>query len=95
MRSRGWFALGVRLLGVWVLYRAVGDLLHLGTAVLGINPETVAKQWDSAHTGVMYELWYVAGFGAFAIYLLLGAEHLTRWVYGEPPVAAEMLDSSM
>jgi hypothetical protein len=84
MPARDWFALGVRLLGLWVLYRAVDDLLHLGSATLGINPESVTKQWDSAHTAIMYEVWFAAGFLALALYLLLGAEHFTRWVYSEP-----------
>jgi hypothetical protein len=85
MRSRDWFALGVRLLGVWVLYRAVGDILHLGAAVLGLSAASVAREFDSTHTRIIYELWYVAGFLAFAFYLLLGAEHLTRAVYDNSP----------
>jgi hypothetical protein len=83
MRPREWFSLGVRLLGVWVLYRGFGDLLHLGTSVLGLRPASIAKEWDDLHSAQMYDLWFAAGYLAFAIYLLFGAEHLTRWVFGE------------
>jgi hypothetical protein len=83
MSSRDWFSLGARLLGLWALYHGVGDLIHLGSSVLGLSPESTLKQWNDAHTMHMYELWYAAGYLAFAIYLLLGAEHLTKWVYSE------------
>jgi hypothetical protein len=86
MRSRDWFALGVRLLGVWVLYQAIVLTLHLGAAVLGISPSTITRDFDSAHTRIMYELWYVAGYLAFAFYLLIGAQHLTRALYDDSPL---------
>ena len=84
MQPRDWFCLGVRLLGVWVLYRGVQDLLHVGASVLGLIPASVAKQFDDEHTTLMYDLWFAAGFLAFAIYLIFGAEHLTRWACKEP-----------
>jgi hypothetical protein len=92
MRSRDWFSLGVRLLGVWVLYRAVGDLLVLGSSVLGLSPESSLKQWNDTHTMHMYNMWYAVGYLAFAIYLMLGAEHLTRWVYSEPSPQRDSVD---
>jgi hypothetical protein len=84
MRSRDWFALVARLLGLWTLYHAVGDLLHLGSGVLGLSPASTLKEWNDAHSMQMYDLWFAAGYLALAIYLLFGAEHLTRLVYGEP-----------
>ena len=84
MPSRDWFALGVRLLGLWALYYAFANVLHLGTSVLGLSPESTVKEWNDVHSLQMYNLFYVAAYLAFATYLLLGAEHLTRWVYSEP-----------
>ncbi len=85
MPSRDWFALGVRLMGLWALYYAFANFLHLGTAVLGISPDITTKEFNGdAHIQQMYNLWYVAGYLGFTIYLLLGAERLTRWVYSEP-----------
>src|SRR5215510_8366530 len=93
--SRDWFAFAVRLLGLVVLYRAVDDSLHLGSTILGLNPESITKQWDSVHSNIMYDLWFAGGFLAVALYLLLGAEHLTRCVYGEPSQASdEVADDS-
>jgi hypothetical protein len=83
MPSRDWFALGARLLGLWVLYQGVGDLVVFGAHVLGLGPESTLQRWNDEQTRHLYNMWFAAGYLAFAIYLLLGAEHLTRWVYGE------------
>ena len=87
MRPRDWFSLGVRLIGVGVLYHGVGDVLHLGSTVLGLSPESTLKQWNDSHTMVMYDLWFAAGYLAFAVYLIFGAEHLTRKAFNEPSPA--------
>src|SRR4051794_21364064 len=84
MRPRDWFCVGVRLLGVWLFARGVTDLLTAGTYILGIAPKALSDRHQDLHTGVMYNLWYAAGGLAFAIYLLFGAEHLTRWAFQEP-----------
>jgi hypothetical protein len=89
MRPRDWFSVGVRLLGVWVLYRGVSDLLHVGASVLGIRPVSITKEFNDAHTALMYDLWYAAGFLAFSLYLIFGAEHLTRWVYAESSLSSD------
>ena len=85
MRPRDWFNVGVRLLGVWVLYRGFGDLLHAGASLLGVKPESVIREFNDVHTAIMYDLWYAAGFLVLALYLIFGAEHLTRWAYKESP----------
>jgi hypothetical protein len=86
MRLRDWFSVGVRLLGVWFSARGVFDLLTAGTYILGIAPNSLVERHDDLHTGAMYNLWYAAGTLAFALYLLFGADHLTRWVYDEIPL---------
>jgi len=84
MQPRDWFSVGVRLLGVWLSARGLTDLLTAGSYVLGIAPKALTDRYDGSHTGVMYNLWYAAGILALAIYLIFGAEHLTRWAFQEP-----------
>jgi hypothetical protein len=84
MRPRDWFSVGVRLLGVWFSTRGVTDLLTAGTYVLGLAPKALTDRHDDLRTGVTYNLWYAAGTLALAIYLVFGAEHLTRWAFQEP-----------
>lgn len=84
MRPRDWFSVGIRLFGVWVLYRGFTHLLGVGTFVFGLAPKVFARDFDDAHTGLMYDLWFAAGFFALAIYFMFAAEHLTRWVFNEP-----------
>ena len=84
MQPRDWFSVGVRLLGVWFSTRGVTDLLTAGTCLLGIVPKALVDKYEDLHAGVMYNLWYAAGVLAFAIYLIFGAEHLTRWAFQEP-----------
>jgi hypothetical protein len=62
MPSRDWFALGVRLLGVWVLYRSVQDWLHVGMSIMGFVPASISKQFDDSHSTLMYDVWFAIGF---------------------------------
>ena len=86
MRPRDWFSVGVRLFGLWVFYRGFADLLTLGTLVMGISPSATIDRGfgEGASTASNYYLWYAAGYFALAAYLLLGADHLTRWLFDEP-----------
>jgi hypothetical protein len=84
MRPRDWFSVGLRLFGVWLVYRGVGDLLAAASWLLGLTPRYVAKDFDDAHSGVMFSLMYSAGYFALSAYFLFGSEHLTRWSYDEP-----------
>jgi len=84
MRPQDWFGVGVRLLGVWVLFQGVvGNLLKVGTSQLGLGPASIAKEWNDVHSAQMHDLWYAAGFLACSICLIFGAEYLTRWAYKE------------
>jgi hypothetical protein len=89
MRPRDWFSVGVRLFGVWTFYRGFSDLLASGVWLFGLAPRFAAKDFDDAHTGLVYDLWYAAGFFALAIYFIFGAEHLTRWAFNEPGPPAD------
>src|SRR4029079_15243361 len=84
MQSRDWFALGTRLLGVWVLYRSVQDWLHVGISIMGYFPPSMSK-FDDSYTALKYDVFFAAGFLAFSLYLLFGAERLTRFAYKSRP----------
>jgi hypothetical protein len=83
MRPRDWFSVGARLFGLWVFYQGVGDLLSAGSWALNILPSQLADKFGDLDSTIPFNLWYAAGDFLFALYLIFGAEHLTRWVFNE------------
>ncbi|MGD9636673.1 MAG: hypothetical protein AB7G28_24945 [Pirellulales bacterium] len=84
MRPRDWFAVGVRLMGVWIFYeRGFSYLLAFGADRLRLNQSPLAGDIDTSGNE-QYYIWYALGCTALAAYLVFGAEHLTRWAFREP-----------
>lgn len=80
MSGRDWFVVGVRLIGVWVLYTALGYF----AAYADIRMAQATGHQPVVPNGG-YEGGYLlqgAFFGAFSVYLILGTEHLASLCYG-------------
>ncbi len=84
MRPRDWFSVGLRLFGVWLFYRSLGDVLAAASWFLGLAPRYIAKDFDDVGKGMLFNLMYAISYFAMASYLVFGSEHLTRWAFGEP-----------
>jgi hypothetical protein len=87
MRSRDWFLVSVRALGLWVFYSGVLDLMYCGSVLLGLGPsQLVEKDYlGSTEKAFTTYLWFAAVRLALAGYFLFGAEGLTKWVFKEYP----------
>jgi hypothetical protein len=84
MRPRDWFSVGVRLFGVWVFYRGFSSALDIGAFQSRIGQSYAMASQGGITPGMGAPLlWYPVGYFLLAIYLLFGAEHLTRWVFKE------------
>lgn len=84
MRPRDWFAVGVRLLGVYVFYRSVGQWLGLlADRFYEASRSELARDVGNAEARTGYTLVYAVGYLALSYVLVFGAERLTRWAFGE------------
>jgi len=84
MRPRDWFSVGVRLFGVYVFFRGFGDLLSSTAYALKLIPQSTSiRELNETPRAEIYYLWFAAGYFAFAIYCVFGAEHLTKWAFKE------------
>ncbi|HEX5241980.1 MAG TPA: hypothetical protein VFW23_01870 [Tepidisphaeraceae bacterium] len=82
MKQRDWFAVGVRLFGVWMLLEFLQDLRMLCDIYFHL--------YDSRLGANLY--WFHAGFDlVIAMYLLSGAPFLSALAYkrDEPEIACE------
>lgn len=83
MRPRDWFSVGVRLLGVWIFFeRGFSYLLAFGAERLRLDKSPLVGGIDT-EANEQYYFWYALGCTAFALYLVFGAEHLTRLAFRE------------
>lgn len=95
MRPRDWFAVGVRLLGVWAFVRAFEYVVALGAIRLSIVPPSQIGPFD-APSQLFYYLCYATADLALAAFLILGAEQITRLVFREPkPVEPDHRDEAV
>ncbi len=84
MRSRDWFSVGLRLLGAWLYYRALQDLMYSASWLFGINPGMRGADSADVSHSMLYNLMYAVGSFALGNYFLFGAEGLTRRSFNEP-----------
>jgi hypothetical protein len=92
MRPRDWFLVGLRLIGVWIFYHAVGDVLTAGVWALDLGPQESLGKYQDTHSGLQYNLWFAAGYGALALYFVFGAEGLTKWIFDEYPPDSDAVE---
>ena len=75
MKPRELFSLGIRLLGVWLLYQ--GATYIAGFADMKLFPSTTKAQ-DSASVYLIYATMHFS----IAVFFLLWTETLVNWSYG-------------
>jgi hypothetical protein len=94
MRPRDWFSVGARLFGLWLAYRGLADLLNFGAAMIGIAPSAEIEHQFGATASMAsnYQFWFAAWYIGFALYLIFGAEHLTRWAFRESKESTKKRD---
>lgn len=85
MRPRDWFSVGIRLFGLWVIYRGftfamyfVADCLSLFTAF------ALSNEWETAKKNSKPEIFLAAGYLILGFIFVYGGERLTRLVFNEP-----------
>jgi len=82
MTARDWFIVGARLIGVWVLYEAVGQVAAFFTVQLEYRREPEGTFASS------YMVFAIA-FTALALYLLFGTHHLASLCFGDEAQAKD------
>jgi hypothetical protein len=88
MRPRDWFLVGVRLIGVWALFRAFEILWPILGVWLQLT--SISGPGFRAMNGLgIYSAWQVGGYVATAALFLFGAEWLTRIVFPERRLSPE------
>jgi hypothetical protein len=80
MTPRDWFALGVRLFGVWMLIRAAAYIASFVDLKLGLTP--IPFSGGGNPTGYLL---YATFDLALAALFLLWTRKLVNWTYGEDP----------
>jgi hypothetical protein len=85
MRPRDWFGVGVRLLGLYVVYDGFSYLV--GFLARRMVDSRIARELGGGSVPGYY-LVYAVCFLAFGFLLLWGAERLTRWAFNEPDTTA-------
>jgi hypothetical protein len=91
MRPRDWFSVGVRLLGVWVIYDGFVYLLAvLSESLTHFSRSEIARSLTTeSKPSIDYAVYAVGALG-FGFVLISGTERLTRWAFNEPsPVEVE------
>jgi hypothetical protein len=85
MRSRDWFLVSARVLGLWTLYLAANDLMWCGAILLRLGPHDLLDKdyTGSADKAFTTYIWYAVVRLALTAFFLFGSEWLTRWVFGE------------
>ena len=91
MSPRDWFSVGVRLLGVWIIYDGFVYLLAvLSEGVSRMSQSEVSRSLATESKPPIDYAFYAAGALGFGFVLISGAERLTRWAFNEPsPVKVE------
>ncbi len=90
MRPRDWFSVGVRLIGVWVFYRGFEYVLTFGASWLSFSRNAAMGRPLGAPPALGdLQFLFTAGYFGLAIYLVFGADHLTRWAFREKKRTAE------
>jgi hypothetical protein len=87
MRPRDWFLVGIRLLGVYVVYRGVVETTNLLAVFFGAMPETYVQRDFGGSSWVAvknYLLYAIANF-ALGLYFAYGGEEITKRVFDEYP----------
>jgi len=84
MKSQDWFGLGVRFVGLWCVLQSIQHALLFLDLRLGFSQMRGASYTTSEYSNPIGHVMYVAGYGAMAVYFLLGADHLTGMTYGRP-----------
>ena len=74
MTARDWYGLAIRLAGLVFFMYAIFDLTHLVTLLVGVN---YPSQYPAATLEITIAVWIALG-----LILTLGADFLTRVVYG-------------
>lgn len=89
MHPRDWFAVGVRLFGVYVFYRSIAYFLSFLSYRLDLMSRSgLAQELDTSQSHSSYYGVFAAGYFALSYVLVFGAERITRWAFGETPEAA-------
>jgi hypothetical protein len=91
MRARDWFGVGIRLLGVYVIYDAFNFLV--GFFARRMVESEIARELGGSKSAPAYYLVYAVCLAASGFILIWGAERLTRWAFNEP--AAEPKDDEI
>jgi hypothetical protein len=74
MRPSDWFGVGVRLIGVWMAIVAIGDLRTILDIRMGLFvPQRTPFPTYSIQCAIDVVI---------ALYLLIGARHLSQLIYG-------------
>jgi hypothetical protein len=90
MSARDWFSVGVRLLGVWVIYDGFVYLLAvLSEGVSHFSRSEVSRSLTAESQPPIDYAFYAVGALAFGFVLISGAERLTRWAFNEPSPAED------
>jgi hypothetical protein len=85
MRPRDWFAVGVRLIGVYAFYRAVIQWLGVvGDFFYQASRSEAARELDVSQSHAGYVAVFAVGLTVLSYVLIFGAERLTRWSFNEP-----------
>jgi hypothetical protein len=90
MRPRDWFSVGVRLLGVWIIYDGFVYLLAvLSEGVSHFSRSGASRSLTTESTPSIDYTFYAVGALGFGFVLISGAERLTRWAFNEPSPAED------
>jgi hypothetical protein len=81
MLPRDYFAVGVRLMGLWECLRGVEYAMTVIALRLQISPSTLGPFEQRAE--LLNYLFYATSNIAIGVCLLVGAEQLTAWVFRE------------
>jgi hypothetical protein len=87
MRPRDWFLVGIRLLGVYVVYRGVVEAANLLSVLFGAMPQYYLERdfggssWAATKN---YLLYAIVDF-ALGLYFVYGGEEITKRVFDEYP----------
>jgi hypothetical protein len=84
MGPRDWFSVGVRLLGVYVFYRAVAQWLGLFAEMFAqVTRSELSRDLGNSESRNGYVVVFGVGYLILSYFFIFGAERLTRLAFNE------------
>jgi hypothetical protein len=93
MRPRDWFAVGVRLVGLWLILHGCILALSLLSSHLTDARSSIERDFAHASARMTGELIYIFGHWMIGGVVIYGAERVATWAYPEPRAIEDDVDA--